>query len=105
MVCERWRNSFSNFIADVGPRPTGASIGRKDNDGNYEPGNCRWETALQQGNNKRNSRFLEFNGIRLTAAQWSRELGIPYPRIRQRLFDGMPIEKVLSVRKMVNQYS
>jgi len=55
-VCDHWK-SFANFLADMGPKPSPQhSIDRRDNDGNYEPGNCRWATALEQRHNRRDSR-------------------------------------------------
>lgn len=55
-VCGRWLSSFENFLADMGTKPNGLTLERIDNDGNYEPSNCKWATRLEQNRNKRNSR-------------------------------------------------
>jgi len=57
-VCKRWRRSFENFLADMGCKPSRQhSLDRIDNEGNYEPGNCRWATAKEQRNNRRDHKL------------------------------------------------
>lgn len=75
-VCEKWRNNYSEFLKDMGRRPSkNHSIDRIDVYGNYEPNNCRWATAEQQANNKTNSIYIEYLGKTLTITQWHKECG------------------------------
>jgi hypothetical protein len=96
-VCERWKD-FENFAADMGERPKGASIDRINNDGNYEPGNCRWilEGDNTQQNNKSNNRVFTYKGETKTIAQWEKETGFP---IRARLNLGWTIERAITQEK------
>lgn len=56
-VCDRWRDDFWNYVADVGERPSGLTLDRRDNDGPYNPQNCRWATVSEQNRNRRASAY------------------------------------------------
>lgn len=94
VVCERWAK-FENFLTDMGERPDGTSIDRIDNDGNYDPGNCRWTDISTQIGNRRRSRYLEAFGRRQTLTEWARELGINRSSLIERLRK-WPQDKALS---------
>lgn len=96
-VCERWRNSFKNFLDDMGEPPsTSHTLDRKDNNGDYSPSNCRWASIEEQSNNRSSNVFLEFKGERLSISQWARKLGISKSVLRSRINKNLPIEKILS---------
>lgn len=82
-ICERW-SVFENFLADMGERPKGTTLDRIDNDGNYEPGNCRWADAMTQGVNRRTTRFVTMNGERLCLLHAAARLGVHYTTIVDR---------------------
>lgn len=83
-VCDRWRNDFAAFLADMGPKPTGMSLDRKNNDGDYEPDNCRWATPSQQGRNTRRTAKIEIGGVIRDMSEWSEVTSIAYSTIRAR---------------------
>lgn len=94
-VCEQWKD-FANFIADVGTRPSGHTLDRREKDGNYEPGNVRWATAKDQARNMRSNRMLTLNGVTKCTAEWAEELGISHNTLRARLFLGWSEERTLT---------
>lgn len=84
-VCERWCK-FENFLADMGEVPDGLTLDRyPNNNGNYEPGNCRWATAIEQANNKNNNHYITINGTTKTLAEWSVHTGINKGTISSRI--------------------
>lgn len=98
-VCEQWRTSFETFLQDMGPRPTAQhSLDRIDNDGHYEPGNCRWATRDEQNNNKRNNRHVTAFGETKTLQQWSVDprCNVCYAALKQRLNYGWSAERALT---------
>jgi len=89
-ICERWTGptGFSNFLQDMGKVPEGLTIERKDNNGPYSLDNCRWATQMEQANNRRSNRIVNYLGRNQTLAQWCREVGVKYSLARERLDRG-----------------
>ena len=95
-VCERWLNSFEAFLEDMGESPEGYTIERDDPNGNYEPGNCRWATRLEQSRNRRVNRYVEYNNERLCLAEWGERIGLSGSAIGSRLDRGWSVEEALT---------
>jgi helix-turn-helix, Psq domain len=91
-VCARWRESFPNFVEDMGNRPDGLWLDRINNDGNYEPGNCRWTTPLIQENNRSNNLPITALGRTQNVSEWAREFGISYSTLWCRYRRGAAVE-------------
>lgn len=94
-MCERWALSFTDFLADMGSCPEKFSIDRINNDGNYEPGNCRWASPQEQANNTRRNIIVEHEGRRQNVSQWARELGLKPVNVHHRIFRGVAPHKAL----------
>lgn len=97
-VCERWLK-FDNFYEDMGEAPVNMSIDRIDNNGNYEPGNCRWATAKQQNNNKRNTITITANGETKTVAEWCQKLNVSRSLICNRKNRGWTEDEIINIQK------
>lgn len=97
-VCQRWIDSFENFLADMGERPAGHSLDRIDSNGNYEPSNCRWATRIEQESNKRSNRILEWNDRSWTMSELAREFGMLPGTLCDHLKYGWSLERLGSSR-------
>lgn len=91
-VCERW-NEYTNFLSDIGRKPSPAhSLDRINNDGDYDPLNCRWATKKEQANNRRSNTFVTIDDRLLTLTEAARELGIPHSTASVRNARGLSIK-------------
>lgn len=97
-VCDRWRESFSAFFADMGPRPSlNHSIDRLNNDIGYEPLNCEWRTSHVQSRNRRSTRMLTAFGQTQCLSDWAVEYGMKVITLHRRLQNGIPLEDALTI--------
>lgn len=98
-VCSQWRNSYQQFLQDMGRKPTlKHSIDRINNNGNYSPDNCRWATPTQQSSNTRRNIFIELNNEVKTLAEWVRVFGINYGTALGRYRKGWNAESIFNIK-------
>jgi len=99
-VCERWRSSFANFLADMGRKPSSShTIERKDVKGDYTPDNCIWATKQEQARNKRNNVHVTYRNETLCVAEWAEKLNLNANLLRRRLRDGWDVDKAFNFKK------
>lgn len=109
-MCDKWRNSFEAFLADVGLRPSkGHSLDRLNNSLGYFPENCAWKTSVQQARNRRNNHLITYKNETITLAEMTERLGFTKHMLRQRLNSGMTVEEAVETphkrQRKVNVYS
>lgn len=84
-VCERWHD-FENFHADMGDRPSPKhTVERINNDGNYEPSNCKWATYKVQSRNRRSTFYVALDGVKKSLAEWAEIMDMPYKLVWERI--------------------
>lgn len=100
-VCDRWlgRHGFVNFYKDMGVRPSNTTLDRIDNNGDYEPSNCRWADRKTQQNNHRRCREFTVNNITLNVTQWSELTGINKNTLTKRLNNGWTPERAVGYER------
>lgn len=107
-VCERWKDyiSFRDWALRNGYNEA-LTIDRIDNNGNYDPANCRWVDDYVQANNKRNNRLITYNGETKTIAEWAETLGFPYKTLHHRFSLGWSVDRALGqpLRKSPEKHS
>ena len=93
-VCKRW-HAFPKFLEDMGLKPHGKTLDRKNNDGGYSPANCRWATRSEQNRNHSHNKPLTFGGRTQLLSDWAREIGIHKNTLAHRVRH-WPLERALS---------
>ncbi len=100
VVCDRWlgQQGFDNFLADMGPRPPGGLLDRKNNDKGYDPSNCSWATRKEQNSNRRNCIYVMHGDEKVTLKEYCRREGLTYRPIVKRIQNrGWTVEEALTL--------
>lgn len=103
IVCERWINSFQNFLIDMGRAPSiNHTLDRINVNGNYEPTNCRWATTKEQARNKRTSILITIEGVTKNVKDWCIHYGVGTSTVSYRLKKGYPVDKLFKKCRNLN---
>jgi len=100
-VCDRWLK-FENFYKDMGPRPKGKEIDRRDNNKGYYPDNCRWVSRTINSRNKRSNKIISFNGKSQCLSEWAEEIGMNPTILGKRFLRGWSPEEALTIPLLSN---
>lgn len=105
-VCDEWHDfwNFAKWSDSVGGRPKGYTLDRIDNDGNYEPSNCRWADWKTQTTNKSSNVFIEFRGQTKTLTEWAEHFNLHPHTLQERLKNGWNIERALTEKATENSH-
>lgn len=99
-VCKRWSDSFEAFLADMGCRPTPShTVDRRDGNEDYTPNNCRWATTTEQSRNRSVTRYVEYEGQRITLQELADQTSCDYDKLKYRLNRGCTVENAIAELK------
>lgn len=102
IICDEWKNSFSNFYLDMG-ESNGLTIDRIDVNGNYEPSNCRWATPKIQARNRTNNKVYSYLEETLCMSEWCEKLNMPTSTFNNRILRGWSIEKIINTPIIISK--
>lgn len=100
-ICDRWKNSFQNFISDMEPRPKGCEIDRINNNGHYEPNNCHWISHKENQRNQRRTIIIDIQGQKFKAIELSEKTGMKVDTIVNRANQGLSLKQILNKKRRV----